>query len=218
MSMQVAKFVSTIAVHFPPPKFESAAQEEEWLQSIVNALQAYDSDMLRRAAQRIINTRGLRREDKWFPVPAEIRRVCASIAAEDNAKTIPLQFKSQDGAGWRTRDADKWIHSEMGERAAKEGWIGGLHMFIRRNGAMPDDRERKPQEVMVRGADDVLEIRTIMMTDVEYLKRSAKEAELAYDDCVRGGWPDARSLARLGESMRARNDELADKVLGGNRS
>ena len=214
----VAKFVSRLAVHFPPPRFDSPEQEAEWLGSIIESLKRFDDDVLDRACQEIIDTRGVKAGEKWFPVPAEIRKVCAEIISENNRHKLPLE-EGSDGSKpstyYRVRDADNWVHSELGRMAASEGWVGGLHMFIRQNGRMPDGHERKSFRTLVRDAEGRVTWTTVSCTEVEWLRRSAKAFDAALDECYRGGWVLAKPLAMLGETMMARQNELASAVLGG---
>lgn len=220
MSTAVAKFVSTIAVHFPPPKFDGPEQEAEWLRSIVVSLRAYDEDVLRRAAQQIIDTRGLRREEKWFPVPAEIRKVCADIKAQDEMSSLPLDkvpaaSGKQDGGSHRYRNAYLLIDGEMGREAARDGWVLPLFWWVVRNGSLPSANRRGSFRTMERSADGGVHWETVSCSELDWVKRTATMGRDAYGECVRGaGGYLQGALKKLGESMFERERELASKVLG----
>lgn len=206
MSSKVAAFVSRLAVHFPPPKFDGPEQESEWLRSIIESLKGYSDDVLTRAAQHIIDTRGLKREEKWFPVPAEIRRYCNEIIAED--ERLPLlkaqQSEAFDGlkappfSKARTRLVLDLLKGEMGRRAAREMWIGSLVDYVRYAKALPDEQM----------------VRTI--------KSRALEFQDVRERCHAGvGWPDApdgRAMARrfaiLADTMERNSRRWARVILG----
>ncbi len=192
----VADFVSRIAVHFPPPRFESQEQEAEWLRSIVVSLRAYSESVLERAAQRIIDTRGVRRNEKWFPVPAEIRLVCEEIIAED--RRPKLIAEARDVRTFPTRSAGRiefvvgqLLSGEMGRRAAREGWIGILYDEVMTRNALPHEGE------------------------VPGLRRQAQEFHETLEACHRGAaGPKSREWARLGDNLVKRSRIVAGIVLG----
>lgn len=202
----IASFVSRLAVHFPPPKFDSPEQEAEWLRSIIESLKGYSESVLNRTAQLIIDTRGLKREEKWFPVPAEIRRYCNDIIAED--ERLPL-LKAQQAESFdalkappfsraRTKLVVDLLRGEMGKRAAREMWIGSLVDYVRHAKALPD-------ESMVRT-----------------LRARSREMEELREQCHAGvGWPSditgralAGMCARMAETIERRNRLWVRVVLG----
>lgn len=207
MSSKVAAFVSRLAVHFPPPKFDGPEQESEWLRSIIESLKGYSDDVLSRTAQHIIDNRGLnRREEKWFPVPAEIRRYCNEIIAED--ERLPLMKAQQDEAfdglkappfsKARTRLVLDLLRGAMGQQAAREMWIGSLVDHVRYAKALPD-------ESMART-----------------LKARAREMEELRGRCHAGvGWTSdatgqalAGMCAKLADTIERRNRLWARVILG----
>lgn len=222
MSSAVAKFVSKVAVHFPPPKFAGEAEEAEWMGSIVASLKAYDEDVLRRAAQQIIDTRGLRDGEKWFPVPAAIRKVCADIKAQDEMASLPLDkvpaaSGKQDGGSHRYRTAYLLIDGPMGREAAQDGWVLPLFWWVVRNGSLPSPDRRGSFRTLERSADGGVHWETVSCSEVEWVKRAARMGRDAYAECVRGnGGYLQGALMKLGESMQQRERELAAKVLGEN--
>tara|TARA_R110000868_G_scaffold4998_6_gene30979 strand:- start:1626 stop:2300 length:675 start_codon:yes stop_codon:yes gene_type:complete len=203
MSTKIAKFVSQIAVYFPPPRFESQEQEAEWLRSMVESLKAYDGDILDRACQEIIDTRGTRAGEKWFPLPAEIRRVCTDIADETNRpKVLAAEMEAAKANPWsraRTRFViEQLLSGEMGKRAARDGWIGPLYDECRLRNELPKAHE------------------------IDGLKRRAEDFFAVRSMCHRReGWPAtgvgsglAGAAARLGDTIEKRNRLVASVVLG----
>jgi len=202
----VARFVSKVAVHFPPPRFESDAQEAEWLRSIVESLKLYDDDVLDVASQRIIDTRGLRSDEKWFPKVAEIRRLCAGIV--DDKRRAPLMKQAMaeafDGhsapphSRARTALVLDLLRGEMGREAARDGWIGSLVDFVRHSKELPYG------------------------SMISTLKARAVEFQEIRQRCHHGvGWPStpqgkglARACAIWGDTIEARNRLWARVILG----
>lgn len=199
----VAKFVSSVAVHFPPPKFDSAEQEAEWLKSIVDSLQEFSDETLDRAWQHIRDHRGLRKEEKWFPVPAELRRVCQEIVADGARKSLFQQqgsqsfdpHKASSHSKVRTQLVIDLVRGEMGRRAATEGWIGALVDHVRTTACLPDE------------------------SMVKTLRAREREFQEIREQCHEGvGWPmgseQPKKFAKLGDTIQARNRLWARVVLG----
>lgn len=228
MSTAVAKFVSKVSKHFPPSKFESDAEETEWLASIIESLKAYDDDILARAAQRIIDTRGIRQGEKWFPVPAEIRKVCAEIVAFDKARALPLEAtQTSQRRSHRFEIARELINGAMGREAARDGWAEALHEFCVREGRLPDGTKSVGYSDLItdtegrahRGTDGRLATHMVIETEVQHLKRSAREAYELLEHVHRspGIW-NRGLLIRMGEAFQARERERAAEILSSERS
>jgi hypothetical protein len=202
----IGKFVSTIAAYFPAPKFESESREDEWLRSMSIALRDYSDDTLERATQQIINNRGLRREERWFPVPAEIRKVCLEVLDEDKRKDM---FKKQvvenidprkapRGSAARTKLVLDLVRGPMGQQAAREMWIGSLVDYVR-------DEMQLPHTQIVGT-----------------IKAKAKAFDELRGQCHAGvGWPStpmglglAGACAKMADTIEARNQIWARVVLG----
>ena len=192
MSSKIANFISTLIMHFPV-RFDDKARETEWLGSVATAFRGYDGDVLKRAAQKIIDTR----TDRRFPLIADIHKVCGQIIYDDKLqqKMIPGSTLSAEHAmpmsGERRRLADSLVMGEMGRQAADDGWVLALHDFIRAKGRMPQPHEVPKLKAEARGFDEALE------------------------QCRHGGLDQAKGLAALGVSMLARRQELTEMVLHG---
>jgi hypothetical protein len=196
MSVAAGKFIRDVMVFFPV-KFDGEAHEDAWTDSMIRNLQCYSPDVLKRAAQKIIDTR----DDKYarrFPLPAECKRVCDDIIKWDQLHEAPkllVEGTSKiDGYDRAYRHAD-WLimQAPIGKQAAKEGWALSLHDFIRVNGKLPADRH-----------------------EIEKCKASAKGFDEAFAVCVRGeAGMLSRPLLGLGEAMLKRRHRIEDMVLHG---
>jgi hypothetical protein len=188
-------FISDLIVHFPV-RHDSPEREKAWTLSMVSELRGYSASVLKAASAEIIRTR----TDRRFPLPKECRDACENIkrAAElaKRAAALPITAAEQfdqrraEYSQERERLADDMIKGPDGRQAAKEGWVGTLHTFILRNGRMPHGHE------------------------IATCKRQARECDEAYQECVRGGWPQAKSLEELGAAMLANRKRLTEMALG----
>lgn len=196
MSVAAAKFITDVMVFFPV-RFDGDAHEEAWTDSMIRNLQGYSQDVLRRAAQKIIDTR---KDDKngarRFPLPSECKRVCDEIVRWDEMQERPkLLEEGSEKVGEYERayaHAD-WLitQGELGKKAAREGWALSLHDFIRENGRLPKDYE------------------------IAKCKASAKGFDEAYEACLRGeGGMLSKALAGLGETMLRRRHRIEDMIMG----
>lgn len=212
MSNKVSAFLSRVVVHFPV-RFESSAREAEWLGSIMDAIGGYDAEVLTKAAQKIIDTR----TDRRFPLPAEIRKVCQELAEEARLAKLPIDTADAPPrfASYRHKLADELIMTDMGRQAARDGWVLGLHHFVVEHGRLPDPQKRKPFGVWDEMPGGGIDKRTLMLTEVEYLRRAAQSFEEYHARCEGSRLPLSQELSRLGASMKARGEELAQRVLSG---
>lgn len=176
-------------------KHESEAREKEWTLAMVRELRGYASEVLEGAASRIIATR----TDRRFPLPSECKQACDDVRkamrADSMKSTLSMgsavaHAQNMDWTEERLKLATDLMHCEMGREAAKNGWIGILHSFARKNARLP------------KGAE------------IEACKREAKAFDQAYSKCVRGGWPQAKRLEEIGAEMLRRRHELERLVLG----
>lgn len=191
MSQAVSQFITDLAVHFGR-KLDTPEAEDAWLKSMVAALRGYGASVLKEAAQRIISTR----TERSFPLPAECKKVCDDIASRE-ALAKGMQLLQPDAknvpeySDWRFKLADDLVMCPMGKQAAREGWIGCLWAFCRKNMRMPKDHE------------------------IHQCKTDAKRFDEAYEWCLRGeGGVANHALVKLGDSMLARREELRARVLG----
>jgi hypothetical protein len=191
VSEAVSNFISELSLHFSK-RFDSEAAEDQWLDSMRRNLRTYSPSVLKRACQRIVDTR----KDRYFPLPAECRRACEEIEKVERAENArPLDTHAhplQVGADWKYRLADDLIMCGLGKRAAQEGWILSLHDYCRNNGRLPTQEH---------------EIRKCI--------QDAKGFDQAYEDVLNGnGGALTKALEALGDTMLKRREALREKVLG----
>lgn len=192
----IHKFIATVALHFPRPKFsDDETMEGAWMASMNRVLSGYSDEVLAEAAHRILRDRNPKKDGKFFPVPSECTEVCNEVARLEAQKQTPLlSYGHQDSsefAGWRYTLADDLIKSELGKRAAREGWALMFHTFCRTKGRAPAGNE------------------------ITQCKASMQDLHEGVEMCLRGeGGACSRALAGLGESMVKRGEDLRDKVLG----
>lgn len=192
MSQQqaITNFITSLALHFTV-KHETPEHEKAWLKSMAMNLRSFPASVLNEAAEEIIRTR----KHRNFPLPAECREVCIAIDKRERAQDLPMEEKiperHPEWTKWRIRNADQFIATQaIAKEAARSNWILQLHDFIRVNQRLPNERE------------------------IPRLKEQARLFDEAYAECVRGGWPQAAMLAKLGEAMLARRDDLRALALG----
>lgn len=191
----VSKFISELAMHFPPPMRQKDEPQAytEWLRTFLRAMSNYSQAVIERSAQEIINTR----TDRRFPLVSEVKKVCDKHASEEyrerNAKplTDTAKVSQSQFSDWRVKLADDLIMCGLGKEAARDGWILSLHDFCRAQGRLPTGHE------------------------VGQCKAAAKGFDAAYEACLRGeGGVCNAALVKLGDSMLARREEYRARVLG----
>jgi hypothetical protein len=193
-SKDALDFLDRILKNFPPYNWTEDRQKE-WVTSVVKELGQMPRDVLMRAADELVRTRKVART----PVVAELVDACkeAQYWVERDKAGGQLNLDSREVktfAIWsdeRRILADQLVMTPQGKRAAKEGWIFGLHNFIRENGRVPTEYEERQ------------------------LKQSSEEFLVEFRKCLNGGFACAKPLAELGAKMLKRREELSDMVLHG---
>lgn len=193
-SKDALEFLDRILKNFPPYNWTEDRQKE-WVTSVVREVGRMPRDVLMRAADEIVRTRKAVRT----PVVAELVEACKEakywVERESSKDGLPLDKDDvRKFALWsdeRLRLANDLVMTPVGKAAAKEGWIRGLHDFIREHARMPAENE------IVR------------------LRIAARDFNEEYEKCLRGTGPLMKSLAELGGKMVKRGEELADMVLHG---
>lgn len=138
------KFIMLVEGFFPRPTYGGdEAREALWLRTMREILAPWDESVLMEAAQRIIKTRGKGRNERFFPLPAEVEAVCHEIAAERERAQRPL-LAAPKGNEWsdeRLALAFDLCKSPLGMEAAREGWVLRLYDFCRREMRLPEKGE-----------------------------------------------------------------------------
>lgn len=201
------EFLETLQTNFRAGKHESEEHEAKWVAMMVSELKGYSPDVLRQAAKNIVR----KRADKYFPILS----VC--LAACEDAKhwidqanpRLHLAAKQTPGVDERRRLADELVMGELGRKAAREGWIVGLHDYIRDRGRMPDDGQIRKLKAASESVPGALDACVIGMTKAPE-KLDGKEGFRQID-----GRDLAAELRKLGLSMLDRRQKLTEMVLDG---
>jgi len=113
-------------VYGPPDSGDPAA----YLAEVARMLVKYSDADLQRAGDLIIRTH----RGRSFPTPAQIVTAC------EDAKPEPAPVQTKNDPAWSAAafaDADRLLKSDMGHRAAREGWALGLHDYCRKHRCLP---------------------------------------------------------------------------------
>lgn len=192
MSQAITKFLEAVLLHYPPYRWDEE-QEKSWSKTMIVELRGFGPAVLDKAITNMIRTR----KDRRTPLVAECVQACVEakrwIDIESGKQDLPLEKQKTVGeySDDRVRLANDLVMSPLGKQAAKEGWIGVLHGFCRRNLRMP------------------------MGQEIADCKREAQEFDKIYAVSVKGGWPQAREFEKLGAKMLRKRQELTDMVLHG---
>lgn len=123
-----------LVVVFGPPQSEDPPA---YLGEIEKLISKYTPTELDKAADLLV------RSSKWFPKPAEIAVACAD-AREILTPSQPFDPAKKKNLDW-TKEAldraDRLIQSELGRKAASEGWILGLWDHYRKTPRQPTPKE-----------------------------------------------------------------------------
>lgn len=156
---------------------------QEFYAELARLMKSYCEEELDKAADLVIRSH----KGRTWPAVSEMLTACA-----DAREMLRLSAPADEDAKypeWSKRArffAFKSLHSEMGRRAAKEGWLLGLEKFLREKMRAPDERE------------------------ISDLKRSARGFDDAYGQVLAGkGGALAPALKTLGGTMLERRNQLA---------
>lgn len=193
----VTEFNDRIIQRFPPSFRWDDAQKRSWSEDMVRELGGFSAEVLERAVRQIVATR----RDLKTPLVSECIAACLDakrwIEAEKRKGELPIGASfipgasHQDWTAERLRLADDLIMGPEGRQAAREGWVVGLWDYARKHSRLPPASE------------------------FGTLRREAKEFDEAYAECVKGGWPHAQGMERLGAAMLKRREEKTQMVLHG---
>ena len=186
MSDKVQKLLTRLGNIWPKRIDEETLGE--WLADWESALKQFDGWVIDAAATRIVHDRT---SDK-FPLPADVRRVCFQVVADDKQKQPRMDESEQFKDPYKL--AADLIRCTMGQRAAREGWCLTLRDFIASNERLPESE---------REVSKLIASRDTFLNNVI--------------DCMEGrGGIAGKSLAKLGQTMCKREYEIAQRILGPN--
>lgn len=122
-----------------------------------------------------------------FPTPAQCRTACETIIERrgqaDQRKPIPIM--NPEWSKQAIAKADSLIRCNLGQRAADEGWVLGLHDFCRKKGRLPINHE------------------------ISVIMANAKEFDEAYRVAQETPGSLGAAMVKLGTAMLSRRDRCA---------
>jgi hypothetical protein len=125
--------IQPLEARFKFDKDEEAAAKEDMMEDFKN----FSDEILAAAAKKIRSTRTY----KTMPTVGEIATVLAALSYSDKPQAAFVNLRKSDWEEFWSKGAickaNKLIQSELGRRAAKEGWITGLHDYCRNKGELP---------------------------------------------------------------------------------
>ncbi len=172
-----------LVVVFGPPQSDDP---QAYLREVQKLIAKYTPTELDKAADLLV------RSSKWFPKPAEIAVACAD-AREMLTPSQPFDPAKKKNLDW-TKEAldraDRLIQSDLGRRAADEGWVLALWDHYRKT-----PRQPSPKEIIG-------------------FKTKADEFNEAYRDSMRIDICRVIGLPKLGELILARRAQKAALTQG----
>ncbi len=215
----VLNFVDAVLLHFPPFRWEEE-QEKAWVGTMVKELGGFDAAVLDKAISEMVRTRGRKKDERRIPTVAECIDACLDarkwIESEKRSSSLSFEAKATPDPylkDWREDDFANGIALNRADtlcvQAAKDQWIGTLHSFVRKHRRMPSATDKIGYRKSMKAAE-------ILLSEIEWCKREAKDFDEAYATAVRGAGSVARSLVlQVGDAMLKRRGELIDYVLHG---
>ncbi len=130
------QFLQPMLRHFTLPKGAST-DPAAWQKDYDEALSFYSDRVLEFAAKKLIFAE---RKTGTFPAPSECLKACKEVHGEFS-KPEPKKAKRDEWSPEAIKQADKLLCSEIGRRAADEGWAWQLWDFLRCQGRWPNGHE-----------------------------------------------------------------------------
>jgi hypothetical protein len=164
-----------------------APNPDAWFAEAAKLLGGYTSTEMDAAVEIILKTR---RQRSW-PTIGDCVAACQEAREEAAPKWTPIPERFPEWSKERIEKADRLIVSALGQKAADEGWILGLHDFCR-------NKERLPRQ-----------------DEVPKIKASSHEFDEYYGIVARGdGGVLSAPLRRLGDSLLERRNKYARMAWG----
>ena len=181
------KMLARFGLAYGPPS-KDPREAVAFLSEFARLLSKYDAAELEAAADKVIVSRKFR----TWPTIGDAIAALEDARADSRERNLPefrTAFAYPDWSHAAVRRAAELIRSSMGERAAREGWIVGLHDYCRKNGRLPWQYEIGP-----------------MIDSAEFVARCAAGAE---DMGVMH-----KALMKLGQDFLVKRERLAQIALG----
>ncbi len=195
------KFIDTVMQHYPPFKWDEE-QEKAWAATMVRELGGFPDEVIRTAAEIMVRTR----KDRRTPLIPECLDVCAEARRRIDGDRQSQSLISDQGYSSQNRDwtadrlklASELMDTPIGKQAAKDGSVGALWSFARKNARLPQPgAETNGYKEAARGFDEAY---------ASLIRRSnEKPAMRALQE----------KLEALGAEMLRRRHAIERRVLGG---
>lgn len=176
------KLIARLAVMFGPADFSD--DPRAFLSEIARLTKSYSEEVLDKAADLLIRSHRPTQLKPW-PSPSEICVACADaqeMVAPSSASN-PLAERNQDWTKEALDRADRLIQSDIGRKAADEGWILGLWDHYRKTTRQPTAKE------------------------IIAFKNKAYQFDHAYKEALTNGTCRSLGLPRLGDAILARRGQ-----------
>lgn len=183
------KLIARLAVMFGPADFSD--DPRAFLSEIARLTKAYSEEALDKAADLLIRSHRPTQLKPW-PSPSEICVACADAQEmiRPSEPFNPIAERNRDWTREACERADRMIQSDLGQRAADEGWILGLWDHYRQT-----PRQPTPKEIIVA-------------------KNKAFEFDQAYKKAMTTPVGRMLNLPKLGDAILARRNQKAALTQG----
>lgn len=132
-----SNFIQRLARQFPLPK-QAANDLSAWEADYIEALSFYSDTVLEFAAKKLIFAE---RQHKSFPMPAECLKACKEAHGEFSKPAPKQDNRHDEWSPEAIKEADRLLCSDIGRRAADEGWAWQLWDFMRQSRRWPNAHE-----------------------------------------------------------------------------
>lgn len=178
----MSDLLARLANMFGPPDTDDP---RVWFAEVNKLIASHDPDVKARAFDLIMRSHKGHR----FPAISEIISACRDASDELHPAKEPQKFPEWSKSAFAV--ADKLIASDLGMRAADEGWIQPLHAFCRNHRRLP------------------------RLGEISDCQMAAREFERSYAMVSDGnGGLLQAALQRLGDEMLKRREKLAGMAHG----
>lgn len=208
----IDKFTRRLMNVFGEPKTTDLGA---YLAELANILGGYSDAELQEAATLLMRAAKYR----TWPLPAEMLEAAKSARRELLAKgreTKPAENHNPDPWSEQAKAAaDKLINSDLGRKAAHEGWIGGLYSFCRQHRRLPHPRE---QHTLIENARKFDELYASVCRDLEAVGATPVKERAPVGTWQPAGGNSAKLLASCKRGMEhflSERNRLASLANGG---
>ncbi len=213
--MKAAEFAHAIYELYPPFRQWEDATLKAWTSTVIGRCGGFEGKVREEAFKSLTRVRHKEKPPQVAVILEHCQEVQRWIDAQNNKGKLPFSANPEPfEPDWRKDDFANNIALNRGDpicvQAAKDGWIGTLHTYVRKYRRMPSATEKIGYRKSMKAAE-------ILLSEIEWCKREAKDFDEAYATAVMmGNGSVARSLVlQVGDAMLKRRGELVDYVLHG---